>query len=108
VIDPEFGFYGPAEFDVGVFLAHLLLSNQPSEMRALWRRAYLAPPEFDESLMIQLAGVEIMRRIIGYAQLPVGYGLERKSELLQISRKMVLEPQQSQLRAIEAQQSGNV
>ncbi|MBL9170281.1 MAG: phosphotransferase [Verrucomicrobiales bacterium] len=108
VIDPEFGFYGPAEFDVGVFLAHLLLSSQPAHLRDLWRRAYLAPAPFDDRLMIQLAGVEIMRRIIGYAQLPVGYGLDRKSELLRISRQMVLEPQQSLLRLVEAQQSGNL
>ena len=43
--------------------------------------------------MLQLAGVEIMRRLIGYAQLPVGYGLNRKRELLELSRSLVLEPQ---------------
>ena len=92
VIDPEFGHFGRPEFDVAVFLAHLLLSNQPEEHVTRWRNAYAAPPAFDDDLMLQLAGVEIMRRLIGYAQLPVGYGLRRKCELLELSRNLVLQP----------------
>ena len=93
VIDPEFGHFGRPEFDVAVFLAHLLLSHQPLERAAEWRPAYAAPSGFHDELMLQLAGVEIMRRLIGYAQLPIGYGLNRKRELLELSRGMLLEPQ---------------
>jgi 5-methylthioribose kinase len=92
VIDPEFGFFGRPEFDAGVFLAHLTLSGQPTHLAQAWRSTYAAPPEFDDTLMRQLTGVEIMRRLIGYAQLPLGYGLARKQELLELSRELVLEP----------------
>jgi 5-methylthioribose kinase len=92
VIDPEFGFFGRPEFDVAVLTAHLLLAHQPPAHRSHLRRAYRAPAGFDDALMLQLAGVEIMRRLIGYAQLPVGYGLERKRDLLERSRRLVLEP----------------
>ena len=43
--------------------------------------------------MMKLAGVEIMRRLIGYAQLPIGYGLQVKRELLELSRTLVLQPE---------------
>lgn len=92
VIDPEFGFFGRPEFDVGVLFAHLLLGHQPAALRTQLRRDYQALAHFDDELMLQLAGVEIMRRLIGYAQLPVGYGLDRKRDLLEISRNLVLEP----------------
>lgn len=92
VIDPEFGFFGRPEFDVAVLFAHLLLAHQPAELRTQLRRDYQAPADFDDELMLQLAGIEIMRRLIGYAQLPIGYGLERKRELLELSRGLVCEP----------------
>ena len=92
VIDPEFGFFGRPEFDAAVFLAHLTLSGQSANLASAWRSAYAAPPAFDDALMRQLTGVEIMRRLIGYAQLPLGYGLARKQELLELSRELVLEP----------------
>ncbi len=91
IIDPEFAFFGRPEFDVGVFLAHLFLSDQPVAKRRRWRKAYDAPPGFDDLLMLQLAGVEIMRRLIGYAQLPVR-GLQLKCALLELSRALVLRP----------------
>ncbi len=92
VIDPEFGFFGRPEFDVAVLFAHLLLAHQPAELRTQLRRDYQAGAAFDDELMLQLAGIEIMRRLIGYAQLPLGYGLERKRELLDLSRRLVCEP----------------
>jgi 5-methylthioribose kinase len=91
VIDPEFGFFGRPEMDMGVFLAHLVLSNQPAHLQRLWRAAYEAPEGFDDALMWQLAGVEIMRRLIGYAQLPI-QGYEPKKGWLERSRRLVLSP----------------
>lgn len=91
VIDPEFAFFGRPEFDVAVFLAHLILSNQSPTKRRRWLEAYDAPAGFDHPLMLQLAGVEIMRRLIGYAQLPVR-GLKPKGDLLELSRTLVLRP----------------
>jgi 5-methylthioribose kinase len=46
----------------------------------------------DLGLVSAFAGVEIMRRLIGVAQLPLAYALDRKQALLQLSRRLVLEP----------------
>lgn len=90
VIDPEFGFFGRAEFDVAVFLAHLLLAQQPPAITAAWLEANRGAA--DESLILQLAGVEIIRRLIGFAQLPLRCGLETKKRLLRRATALVREP----------------
>lgn len=91
VIDPEFCFYGPPEWDLGVITAHLYFARQSqSTIDCLFSRyAELAP--LNHNLALQFAGVEVMRRLIGVAQLPVNFGLDRKSELLQLSQGLVLE-----------------
>jgi 5-methylthioribose kinase len=91
IIDPEFGFLGEPEFDCGILAAHLTIAGcgpAPLEMvtaSAIQRR-------LDLGLVAAYAGVEIMRRLIGVAQLPLSYGLDRKQALLQLSRRLVLEP----------------
>ncbi len=90
VIDPEFSFYGPPEWDVGVMAAHLLLAGHPAESISRVPEWYSAAGPWDERLMRQFAGTEIMRRLIGVAQLPLPYGLDRKRELLQRSLDLVL------------------
>ncbi len=92
IIDPEFAYFGRSEFDPAVFIAHLLLGRQDPELIDLFLRRYQPPSSHDVKLMLQLAGVEVMRRLIGYAQLPLGYGCEQRKQLLQISRQMVLQP----------------
>ena len=102
VIDPEFCFIGPPEFDVGVMIAHLEMGSQP---RALARRlldGYRAapPPGWSrtrQARVLQFAGVELMRRLIGIAQVPVTDGIDRKREWLDLSRGWVLDPQASPL-----------
>ncbi len=90
VIDPEFCFYGPPEWDLGVMAAHLYFAGQsPSSISGLFSR-YTEFASLDPSLALQFAGVEIMRRLIGVAQLPAKFSLERKTELLQLSRALVL------------------
>jgi len=42
-----------------------------------------------QSLALQYAGVEIMRRILGVAQLPVTLSLDKKRILLERSREFV-------------------
>jgi 5-methylthioribose kinase len=91
VIDPEFCFYGPPEWDLGVMAAHLYFARQSqSSIDGLFSR-YAELASLDRGLALQFAGVEIMRRLIGVAQLPVQFGLERKTELLQLSQALVLE-----------------
>lgn len=88
VIDPEFCFYGPPEFDVGVLLAHLHLAQQPAELIAQVPQQYTA--SLDEALVWKFAGVEIMRRLLGVAQLPLTCGLPEKARLLALSREWLL------------------
>jgi phosphatidylserine/phosphatidylglycerophosphate/cardiolipin synthase-like enzyme len=47
----------------------------------------------DGRLMLGFAGVEIMRRLLGVAQLPLAYGLDVKRHLLDLSRSLVLTPE---------------
>ena len=45
-----------------------------------------------DNLVLGFAGVEVMRRLIGVAQLPLTYGLDVKRRLLDVSRCLVLTP----------------
>ena len=87
VIDPEFCFIGRGEFDFGVMLGHLMLADQPAARIAQLEGA---APRDDLRLIRQCAGVEIMRRLIGVAQLPLQASLETKQRLLERSRALVL------------------
>ncbi len=89
VIDPEFCFCGNPEFDIGVFYAHLLLSRHEDATASFWLQVALEGTLHSESLVLQFAGVEIMRRILGVAQLPASLSLETKRHLLERSREMV-------------------
>ena len=86
VIDPEFGFAGEPEYDLGVFLAHLELIGA----RHFWpvvRAAYSLP--LDWPLAQRYAGAELMRRLIGVAQLPLLAELEAKRQWLALSKELV-------------------
>ena len=89
IIDPEFCFMGPAAFDVGFMLGHLYLANQPEKLIDRVLSSYGADAS-TAALSRQFAGVEIMRRLIGVAQLPLGYGIDKKRELLELSQALVL------------------
>ena len=95
VIDPEFGFPGDAEFDVGVLWAHLHLAHQDKKLLAQTWEDYRLAGDWSPARARQYAGAEIMRRLIGVAQLPLTADLARKQELLVLSRRLVLEPEKS-------------
>ncbi len=93
IIDPEFCFLGAREFDYGVMIAHLALARTGVDLAegvlAATRREQL-----DLALMLNFAGIEIMRRLIGVAQLPLPHDLNSKRRLLEVSRSLVLTPEQ--------------
>ena len=91
VIDPEFCFFGPPEWDLGVMIAHLYLAGQSHSSTGRLLSRYAAAAPVDRKLVLQFAGVEIMRRLTGVAQLPLKLGKERKAELLELSRQLVME-----------------
>ncbi len=89
VIDPEFCFFGPPEWDLAIMSAHLHISGHSQMQIDKTLDRYSARAALDRLLVQRFAGVEIMRRLIGVAQLPVVFGLERKTELLQLSKTLV-------------------
>ena len=90
VIDPEFCWIGPPEWDIGVLIAHLRLSQQPEDYTEQLVERY--GRELDQNLLNKISGIEIMRRIIGVAQLPLAADLSQKENLLEVARQLVSEP----------------
>ena len=90
VIDPEFCFLGEAEFDCGMLAGHLLLADCGTDLLEQVT-ASAAARRLDLARVAGYAGVEVMRRLIGVAQLPLTRGLARKRALLQHSRRLVVE-----------------
>jgi len=88
MIDPEFCWLGPREWDVGMVLAHLRLSQQPAQHSARFIRRYGQP--IDRALANKVAGIEIMRRLLGVAQLPISMDCSAKITLLHEARALVL------------------
>ena len=89
LIDPEFSFGGEPAFDLGVFSAHLILSGHDDAFLARWLAQTVGAAGRDATLARHYAGVEIMRRLIGVAQLPLALPLSAKAALLARSRELV-------------------
>lgn len=88
VIDPEFSFAGDPEFDVANALAHLRLAQLPYATAVDFLHAYQSS-DLDMRWLARFAACEVMRRLIGYAQLPLLPGGWR-AELLRASRSAML------------------
>ena len=90
VIDPEFAFVGDAEFDLGVMLAHFKLAGLDPNLVELTLSVYSDVRVPDQRLLDQYIGVEILRRSIGIAQLPLNLTLDQKLVLLTEARALIL------------------
>lgn len=90
VIDPEFGFKGAPEFDVGVFTAHLTMCGYRQSAITTLLENYHAPDGFDSRLASGFAGMEVIRRIFGVAQLPLSADVETQAEWLNTARTSVV------------------
>lgn len=90
IIDPEFAFVGPPEFDIGVLIAHLQFAGfaQADLTQALG--SYRAPPRFSLPLALAFAGIEVIRRLLGVAQLPLTADLETKRAWVATARQSVM------------------
>lgn len=71
VIDPEFGFVGPPEFDVGVLCAHLTFAGYSAQRLEELLGSYQRSPGFSRDLLLQFSAIETLRRLLGVAQLPL-------------------------------------
>ena len=88
IIDAEFSFRGFVEYDLGVMAAHLFMTDQDP----LWVDKVTGkyPGSIDEGIMRKIAGVEVVRRLIGLAQLPMERSLGEKIEMLEWARRMMV------------------
>lgn len=82
VIDPEFGFFGPPEFDVGVMLAHLQFAGFDASARASILSGYRPIEAFQPALADAFAAIEVIRRLLGVARLPLEASPETLSHWL--------------------------
>jgi len=90
IIDPEFCHSGRREFDLGVFYAHLHFAQASSHLAESFLAASHQRLPFDRALTQKIAGIEIMRRIIGVAQLPIDMNLDRRIKLLELAQAWVI------------------
>lgn len=90
MIDPEFCFFGHPEYELAVAVAHLKLAQQPDSVIKDLFIYYHFDKYFDGSLFTKFAGMEVIRRIIGVAQLPLELTLEERLEMLEEARWWVL------------------
>ncbi len=86
IIDPEFGHLGAAEFDLGVFQAHLHFTGSAIDTL----NGYAPTGSFDTRLSDAFAGAELIRRLLGVAQLPIAADLAQRERWLELGRELVL------------------
>ncbi len=90
VIDPEFCFVGPPEFDLGVLLAHTLFCGiDCEEAKQQILTAYHSDGVIRHDLWTRFAGLEILRRLLGVAQLPLTATLETKRQWIDVARAWI-------------------
>ena len=89
LIDPEFSFMGFAEFDIGVLAAHSIMITMDMACLKTIKEGY--PGRLNEQLLAQVAGIEVMRRIIGLAQLPLVRSIQEKKLLLEMARALIMD-----------------
>lgn len=90
VIDGEFAHPGRPSFDLGVLMAHLTLAGATASQMEMVGRLYEPPEGFDTSLTNSFCQIEIIRRLIGIAQLPLPLSLDERQKLLDGARSALL------------------
>lgn len=90
IIDPEFAFAGEPEFDLGIMASHLKLGGVAIDIYDLIKEKYLRPVNMKS--IKQWEGIEIIRRLIGVAQIPLQKSIEEKESLLNYATHQILRP----------------
>jgi 5-methylthioribose kinase len=89
IIDPEFSFVGYAEYDLGVMAAHIYMITHDHNILTKLNTWYGL--KIDQKLCTKMIGIEVMRRLIGLAQLPLNRTLDEKKEMLAFAHKLIAE-----------------
>ena len=86
VIDPEFCFCGPREFDLGVLAAHWIFCGGKADSSTIDAVIQASVVDADignqvsRHLVLGFAGAELVRRLTGVAQLPLDADLDRRTQ----------------------------
>ena len=88
IIDPEFTFLGSKEFDLGVMSGHLILAT--GQISYLKKICDNYSDKIDNNKVTVYCAIEITRRLIGYAQLPIKRSISEKSDLLKIAKELII------------------
>lgn len=92
VIDPEFCFQGEREIDVGCAVAHLTLARQGPDLARRFLDGYQGSAAVcTPSAVARYAAMEIVRRLIGVAQLPIAPTSGWRATLLERARRAVMD-----------------
>ena len=90
VIDAEFAHPGRPEYDLGVMIAHLHFAGVETALIDRLQKRYEHPADFEPELVDRFAGLELIRRLIGLAQLPLEADLVQRKAWLELGRDYVL------------------
>lgn len=90
VIDPEFCFVGCPEFDFGVLHAHLQLAGVKNPGQALHEHFATRQTKVSSELVEQFAAVEVLRRLLGVAQLPLTSSIDERTQLIESAYKTLV------------------
>lgn len=82
VIDPEFCFCGPREYDLGVLAAHWIFCGGAASESTI-DRVCADSTKISRPLLLGFAGAELIRRLIGVGQLPLDADLSRRAQWLE-------------------------
>jgi len=94
VIDPEFCFAGDIEFELGVLVAHRIFSGAPYDISMIkescqrYRRHHSA--QLNEPLVARFVAAELIRRLLGVAQLPINADLSKRIEWLSFAKSVLI------------------
>ncbi len=81
VIDPEFCFCGPTEYDLGVLAAHWIFCGSEADETTI-NRVCNGLSRVSRPLIFGFAGNELIRRLIGVGQLPLDADISRRTAWL--------------------------
>jgi 5-methylthioribose kinase len=85
IIDAEFSFKGFPVFDYGVLLGHLYLANEDESSVSFIKNEILKNSKLSLPLIESFAAIEVLRRLLGVAQLPLTASLSEKQEMIKKS-----------------------
>ena len=91
MIDPEFCFCGPPEFDLGVACAHWIFCHAEPSVSTIKQVCDRFGSGHSVPLVGGFAGVELIRRLLGVAQLPLSADLTVRRRWLDLGEQLVLQ-----------------